>query len=134
MVVGIYWKKLYTLCQCKKWNLKQASLVLLMHTIFLIYTSYSIGLFLYFTDFCWRRSWTNYYLPGIGKCKKPQLSAKSQFWKKLKKTQEILFFLNDNFFTCFLDFFRSGTLQRAEVFLFCNQSIKTLHLSYQMTL
>ena len=36
-----------------------------------------------------------------------------------------------SFWAIFLDFFQNGTLQRAGVFLRCNQCIKTLHLSYQ---
>ena len=57
---------------------------------------------------------------------------KVAFLKKSGKyAQKLPFFQKCPFFVVFLDFFRNGTSQRAEVFLRCDQGITTLHLSYQ---
>ena len=54
------------------------------------------------------------------KHKKSQLSAKYHFWKnqenQLKMVKNCQIVKNYNFEMAFLDFFRNGTLQRAEIF------------------
>ena len=49
--------------------------------------------------------------------KKSQLSAKSHFWENLRKSnQKHIFFLNEIILKVFVDLFRNGTVQRAQVF------------------
>ena len=63
--------------------------------------------------------------------KKPQLSAKSHFWKNQEKPPKIGLFFQNEHFCQFSWFYKNCTLQGAEFFLRWNQCLKTLHLSYQ---
>ena len=66
--------------------------------------------------------------------KKPHLSAKSHFWKNEEKPPKNTIFSKMPIFYGFSWFFQKWDFVESWGFLRCNQCIKTLHLSYQMTL
>ena len=66
--------------------------------------------------------------------KKPHLSTKSHFWKNEEKPPKSNIFSKMPIFYSFSWFFQKWDFVESWGFLRCNQCIKTLHLSYQMTL